>query len=57
MRMRIHSTHEIDTKYELRSDTMPIDNIALKATPLPRLMRERSAAIMNETKVAFSGMS
>lgn len=48
---------DMETRYELSRAATPMDRMALNATLEPRLMSESKAAIMNEVKIAFNGMS
>lgn len=55
--IRFHRIQLMEMMYDDNMETMPIERIALKATLLPRLIRERREATVKMTKVALSGMS
>lgn len=56
-RARLMATHEIEIVYEVSSAPTLSETMALKATVLPRLMRESRQVMMKETAMAFNGMS
>lgn len=47
----------MEIEYDVKSALTLSDKMALKATSLPRLIRDNRQVMMNETKIAFRGMS